>query len=336
METTILNVTEYRNVSLSLLNESKTNPRRIFEDAALKELADSIRSQGVLSPLLVRPLSEKSFEIVAGARRFRAAQIAEVPSVPVRIVNLSDAEALEAQLIENLQRRDVHPLEEAQGFRALLNLDEPKYSAEQIAAKTGKSPAYVTTRLKLTELSAAVVDAFYAEEIGVGHALLLAKLQPDQQQSALSACFRGDWQSGSGKQKRILLPVRNLQFWIDSNILLILKDAPFDKKDGQLVPAAGSCVDCPKRTGHNKLLFSDLGKQDACTDPTCYQSKVDAHVAKTIAAKPQLVQISTAYGQQKEGSTTLPRNKYTAIRAEKPSSKEEAKRPEFKTCKIYH
>ncbi len=93
----------------------------------------------------MRPLTEKGFEIVAGARRFRAAQIAEVPTVPVRIVNLSDAEALEAQLIENLQRRDVHPLEEAQGFRALLNLEEPKYSVEQIAAKTGKSPAYVTT-----------------------------------------------------------------------------------------------------------------------------------------------------------------------------------------------
>jgi ParB family transcriptional regulator, chromosome partitioning protein len=333
METAILNATEYRNVSLSLLNESKTNPRRIFEDAALKELADSIRSQGVLSPLLVRPLTEKSFEIVAGARRFRAAQIAEVPTVPVRIVNLSDAEALEAQLIENLQRRDVHPLEEAQGFRALLNLEEPKYSAEQIAAKTGKSPAYVTTRIKLTELSAPVVDAFYAEEIGVGHALLLAKLQPDQQKAALAACFREDWQGG-GKQKRILLPVRNLQFWIDSNILLVLKDAPFDKRDCQLVPAAGSCVDCPKRTGHNKLLFSDLGKQDACTDPTCYQSKVEAHVAKTIATKPQMVQISTAFGQQKEGSTTLPRNKYTEIRAEKPSSKEEATRPEFKTCKF--
>ena len=334
METTILNATEYRNVSLSLLNESKTNPRRIFEDAALKELAASIRSQGVLSPLLVRPLTERGFEIVAGARRFRAAQIAEVLTVPVRIVNLSDAEALEAQLIENLQRRDVHPLEEAQGFRALLNLDEPKYSVEQIAAKTGKTPAYVTARLKLTELSAPVVDAFYAEEIGVGHALLLAKLQPDQQHSALSACFREDWPSSSGKQKRILLPVRNLQFWIDSNILLVLKDSPFDKKDGQLVPAAGSCVDCAKRTGRNKLLFSDLGKQDACTDPTCYQSKVNAHVAKTIAAKPQLVHISTAYGQQKEGSTTLPRNKYTAIRADKPSSKEEAKRPEFKTCKF--
>jgi hypothetical protein len=98
---------EYRNLPLAVLTESATNPRRIFEDSALKELAESIRSQGVLSPLLVRPLTDQSFEIIAGARRYRAAQMAEAPSVPVRIVNLTDAEALEAQLIENLQRRDV-------------------------------------------------------------------------------------------------------------------------------------------------------------------------------------------------------------------------------------
>ena len=134
--------TEYRNLPLAVLTESATNPRHIFEDSALKELAESIRSQGVLSPLLVRPLTDQSFEIVAGARRYRAAQMAEASTVPVRIVNLTDAEALEAQLIENLQRRDVHPLEEAQGFKALLNLEDPKYSIEQIAAKVGKSPAY--------------------------------------------------------------------------------------------------------------------------------------------------------------------------------------------------
>jgi ParB family chromosome partitioning protein len=100
METTIINATEYRNVSLALLSESKTNPRRIFEDTVLKELAESIRTQGVLSPLLVRPLTENCFEIVAGARRYRAAQMAGAATVPVRIVNLNDAEALEAQLVE--------------------------------------------------------------------------------------------------------------------------------------------------------------------------------------------------------------------------------------------
>ena len=197
--------TEYRNLPLSILAESKTNPRRIFEDTALKELADSIRSQGVLSPLLVRPLTERSFEIVAGARRYRAAQMAEVDNVPVRIVNLTDAEALEAQLIENLQRRDVHPLEEAQGFRALLNLEEPKYSIEQIAARTGKTPAYVAVRLKLTELIPVVVEAFYQDEIGVGHALLLAKLQTNQQGEALTACFKEDWSNGNGKAKKSLM-----------------------------------------------------------------------------------------------------------------------------------
>jgi ParB family chromosome partitioning protein len=335
METQVVNATEYRNVSLSLLSESKTNPRRIFEDAALKELADSIRTQGVLSPLLVRPLTENGFEIIAGARRYRAAQMAEAATVPVRIVNLSDAAALEAQLVENLIRSEIHPMEEAQGFRALLDLEEPKYSIEQIAAKVGKSAVFVASRLKLADLVPAAVDAFYADEIGVGHALLLAKLPANQQEQALSACFKEVY-NGASKPARILLPVRNLQFWIDSNILLVLKDAPFNKRDAQLVPAAGSCADCPKRTGHNKLLFGDdLGRQgDRCTDPNCYQAKVSAHVAQTITAKPELVQISTAYGGQKEGSSVLPRNKYTAIRDDKPKSKDEAKRPEFKVCKF--
>jgi len=335
METQIVNATEYKNVPLSVLNESKTNPRRTFEPTALNELAESIRSQGVLSPLLVRPLTENGFEIIAGARRYRAAQIAEMPTVPVRIVNLSDAGALEAQLVENLIRSEIHPMEEAQGFRALLDLGEPKYSIEQIAAKVGKSPVFVASRLKLADLVPAAVEAFYADEIGVGHAVLLAKLPADQQEQALSACFKEVYNNGA-KPARILLPVRNLQFWIDSNILLVLKDAPFNKRDAQLIPAAGSCADCPKRTGHNKLLFGDdLGRQgDRCTDPSCYRAKVSAHVAAIITSKPELVQISTAYGGQKEGSPVLPRNQYTAIQEEKPKDKQQAQRPEYKTCKF--
>jgi ParB family chromosome partitioning protein len=93
-------------------------------------------------------------------------------------------------------------------------LTVPKYSIEQISAKTGKTPAYV------------VVDASYREEIGVGHALLLAKLQPDQQEQALAACFKEDWSAGGPKPKRILLPVRSPHFWIESNTLLVLKLAP--------------------------------------------------------------------------------------------------------------
>ncbi len=176
-----------------------------------------------------------------------------------------------------------------------------------------------------------MVEAFYKDEIGVGHALLLAKLQPAEQEQALAACFREDWGGGS-KSKRILLPVRNLQQWIEHNILLILKDAPFSKSDATLNPEAGACLDCPKRTGHNKLLFADV-QQDACTDPACYQTKMDAHVAKTLAAKPKLVQVSAAYGQPAEGSAAIPRNKYIEIKQEKPQNNKQRDWPEYKTCK---
>jgi ParB family chromosome partitioning protein len=322
---------EYRNLPLDSLVESGMNPRRSFDEAALNELANSIRSQGVLSPLLVRPKGPQSFEIVAGARRYRAAQLAGQESVPVRIVELSDAQALETSIVENLIRAEVHPMEEASGFRALLNLEEPRYSIEQISARTAKTPAYIAARLKLTELVPAVVEVFYRDEIGTGHALLLAKLQPAQQEEALTACFREDYVSG-GKPRRILLPVRQLQEWIERHILLELDSAPFPKDDRELVPEAGACLTCPKRTGFNTLLFAEI-KADACTSPDCYQSKVDAFVAKTIVAKPKLVQITRAYGKPPENSPAIPRSEYVEIRAEKPTNQKQAEWPEYKTCK---
>ena len=321
--------TEYRNLPLTVLIPSKTNPRRIIEDDSLRELAESISVHGVLEPLIVRPVTERDFEVVVGGRRFAASKKAGKDDAPCSIRNLTDAQVLEIQLVENLQRRDVHPMEEAHGFHALLKLEEPKYTIEQIGAKVGKAPAYVASRARLTELIPAVVEAFYAEEIGVGHALLLAKLQPAQQEAALASCFREDWGGGAGKAKRIVLPIRHLQYWIEHNVLLLIKQAPFDKRNAQLLPAAGSCVDCPKRTGHNKLLFSDVsGNADACTDPVCYAAKLEAYVQKQIAAKPEIVQISTAYGKTQDGS------KYVEIRADKPDTPAKAKQPEFKTCKF--
>jgi ParB family chromosome partitioning protein len=114
-----------------------------------------------------------------------------------------------------------------------------------------------------------------------------------------------------------------------------LKQAPFNKRDAQLVPAAGSCVDCPKRTGNNKLLFAEWASdsESQCTDPNCYAVKVEAFLQKQIATKPELVQISTAYGQQQEGSKIITRSKYVEIKSEKPDTPEKAKWPEFKTCK---
>ncbi len=130
--------------------------------------------------------------------------------------------------------------------------------------------------------------------------------------------------------------MRQLQQWIEHNILLELASAPFSKDDAQLVPVAGACLDCPKRTGHNTLLFAEIGtgQPDSCSDPKCYAAKVDAHVRQTIAAKPKLVQISTAYGPTMEGSAAVPRNKYVEIRRDKPTKKEQQNWPEYKTCKF--
>jgi ParB family transcriptional regulator, chromosome partitioning protein len=332
METTVINATEYRDLPLDALTESPNNPRKSFDEAGLNELAASIKAQGILSPLVVRPVGQH-FEIVAGARRYRTAQRAGLETVPVRIVELTDAQAIETSIVENLIRADVHPMEEASGFRILLDMEEPKYTIEQISARTGKIPAFICARLKLTELVLPVVEAFYRDEIGVGHALLLAKLQSAQQEEALAACYQEQYTSGA--TKRVLLPVRHLQQWIEHNILLELADAPFSKENAMLVPEVGSCVECPRRTGHNVLLFAGLAAQhDSCTDPKCWTMKVDAHVRQTIAAKPKLVQISTTYGTSKDNSAVVPRNKYVEIRSEKPANPKQRDWPEYKTCKF--
>ena len=120
----------FQTLPLSLLHESTTNPRRTFDETKLIELADSIRTHGLIQPITVRPHGE-GYEIVAGARRFRASLLAEVPEVPVCIKELDDRAALEVQIIENAQRADVHPYEEASGYKRLLDL--PGYDVAAIA-----------------------------------------------------------------------------------------------------------------------------------------------------------------------------------------------------------
>src|SRR5205823_8805490 len=201
------NSSEYRDVPVAALTESASNPRKRFDESGLSELAASFKTQGVLAPLLVRELDDSKYEVVAGARRLRAARIAELENVPVRIVKLTDAEAIEAQCVENLQREDIHPLEEALGFKSLLEFGEP-YNIAHIAARSGKSEAYIYGRLRLADLIPPVAEAFLKDKITIGHALLIAKLPASQQQEAFTASFRGMWTSEGNAQ--ILIPVREL------------------------------------------------------------------------------------------------------------------------------
>src|SRR5258708_6272883 len=269
MKSTAING-EYRNAPIATLTESPTNPRKRFDEKALEELAATFKTQGVLEPLLVRECEEQSYQVVIGARRLRAAKIAQLEAVPVRVVKLSDAEAIEAQVVENLQREDIHPLEEALGFRSLLELKDGTYTVASIAARAGKSEAYVYSRIKLTDLIPPVAEAFLNNKITTGHSLLIAKLPAAQQQEAFAASFRSQWTSEGNAQ--VLIPVRELAAWIESNILLELEAAPFDKQDETLVTGAGSCPNCPNRTGFNRLPFTEFAK-DPSTDPKSFQAK---------------------------------------------------------------
>ncbi len=174
-------VSSIQDIPLGQIRESKTNPRRFFDEAKLAELADNIRQHGVLQPILLRPLPEGeagTYELVAGARRYRASKLAKRDSIPATVRELTDAQALELQVIENVQRVDVHPLDEAQGYAALIELQRDTYTVETIASRVGRSPAYVNGRLRLIQLIPEAKQAFYEDKLTVAHAFEIARLQP--------------------------------------------------------------------------------------------------------------------------------------------------------------
>jgi len=286
------NSSEFQYIAIDQLFESKTNPRKTFDQKKLEELAESIRSGGLIQPIVVRP-KDNAFEIVAGARRFRAGQLAEEFSLPARIKELTDAQALEWQLVENSQREDVHPYEEAQGFQSLLDL--PGYDVAALVEKSGKSASHIYARLSLLQLIPAVAEAFQQERITASHAALIARLPQEHQADAFDNCWRKDWQD----KEAHLLPAKHLSAWIQTNLYLNLADAPFDLRDPSLNPTAGACVTCPRRSGFNTSLFADV-QGDQCLDAPCFQAKVTAHIDREIAARPELVTIETAWRAPKE------------------------------------
>lgn len=286
------------------------NNRKIggFDQTKLEQLADSIRTAGVLQPAVVRPWrpcdpascrhlegmreicdvnccrqcahqdgcnsqcvnwdkDSDLFEIIAGERRWRAARLAGLSDLPCVIRQLTDVQALEVMTIENLQREDLHPLDEADGYARLRELGG--YEVEAIAEKVGKSASYVYQRLKLKDLAGDARKAFEEEKITAGHAILLARLQPAHQRQALKSIFA--YRDG-------LISVREFTNWIQGTLFHELTKAPWKKDDPDLDSDDGACKDCPKRSGFQPDLFADVCKKDTCTDPTCWDRKLDAFV----------------------------------------------------------
>jgi ParB/RepB/Spo0J family partition protein len=321
-------------IPLGQLRESPFNPRRTF--AGLDELAASIVAEGrIHEPLLVRPVRAAdsdgidAFEIVFGHRRFRAAAVAGLEAAPCMVRTMTDAEARSAQIAENLQRADVHPIEEAEGFQAMIDGDN--LTADDLVAKFGKSRSYVYGRLKLLEACPAIRKACLADEIGSEVALLIARLRTPAFQEKALEYIKKDWRAkldDGGKAS-----YRHIRDMLSEKFSLDLKDAIFDTEDEMLVPAAGHCVRCWKRSG-NAPEFDDIAAPndrkdkygrfvdrapvhgaDVCTDPDCFAEKKKAHLTreaaklqeagKTVIQGSKARQSIDAYGNIKGGFIKL-------------------------------
>lgn len=156
---------------LSEIIPNKEQPRKTFDEGALQELADSITQHGVLQPLLVRPLPEGGYQLVAGERRWRASRMAGLKEVPVVVKELSDVETMEIAIIENLQREDLNPIEEAEGLQALI--DRCGFTQDEVATSVGKSRPAIANSLRLLKLPPEVRDMTREGEISAGHARAL-------------------------------------------------------------------------------------------------------------------------------------------------------------------
>jgi ParB family transcriptional regulator, chromosome partitioning protein len=174
-------------------------------------------------------------------------------------------------------------------------LDIPGYDVAALVEKSGKSASHIYARLSLLQLIPEVAEAFTQERITASHANLIARLPQESQAEAFEQCWRKDWQDTEAH----LLPAKHLSAWIQNNLYLELADAPFDREDPTLNPAAGACVTCPRRSGHNTSLFNDVSS-DQCLDGNCYQLKITNHLDREIAARPELIQIENGWRNAKE------------------------------------
>jgi ParB/RepB/Spo0J family partition protein len=267
----------FGNIPMDCVIASTTNPRKHFDQAALEELAGSIRQHGVAQPILVRPVANQPdcVEIVAGERRWRASKLANMPTIPAIVRELTDVQALEIQVIENLQRTDVHPIEEAEGYEQLMRLHS--YTADQLAEKVNKSKAYIYGRLKLCELAPEVRPAFYDGKLPASTALLIARMPI----ASLQIKATEEIVHNSGRQDP--MSYREAAAYLKGRYMLDLTAARFVITDAKLLAVAGSCSTCPKRTGSQPLVFSDISA-DVCTDPDCFATKGRAHDLRLIVA----------------------------------------------------
>lgn len=268
---------DYETLPIRALFESATNPRRRFDSDAHAEMVKSVREHGILQPILVRrsagdEADDVRYEVVAGARRFRAAKEAHLDLVPCIVRALDDRQVLEVQFIENLQRQDLHPLDEGIGYQKLV--DDHGYTVEELAGKLGKSRSYVYGRMQLTKLPVEAQTLFFEGKIDASLALLVSRIpDPKLANKAAEEIAAGFPHQGAPMSYRVAVE------HVRRNYQLDLEHAAFDPADKSLVLDAGACGPCPRRTGNQKDLFGGVDGKAAqlCTDPGCFALKTAEH-----------------------------------------------------------
>jgi ParB/RepB/Spo0J family partition protein len=255
--------------------EAQLMRRAAYDQRDLEQLAATMHTQQ--QAIIVRPLplqdGEPRYEIVAGERRWRAAEIAKLPTIRARISVLTDSQALSVQLIENIQREQVTEIEEAVAFQQLMTSFH--LSLADAAASCGKKDSYVRMRLQLLKLIPDARKALAKKQLSVGVAGLLACLTDKQQREALPLIAREDF---SGH----VMSFKSAQRFIRERFMLALADAPFDIRDATLVPEAGPCSSCPHRSGNRPELF-DSAHSDICTHSGCFAQKRAAAIQRRRA-----------------------------------------------------
>jgi ParB/RepB/Spo0J family partition protein len=313
-----------RYLALTLLKPSPTNPRTHFDDAYIQDLAASIKKVGVMQAIVARPLPDAKpggpqFEIVAGECRWRASGVAGQIVIPALVKDLNDLEVMEFQLLENIKRKDLHPLEEARGYHQML-LDPPGgpkrmrgYTVEQLADKAGVSVRQIYVTIQLLKLIPDAQTAMFEGKLTRSVGLLIARMPEDVQQKALANILRG-W---AGEP----YSYRQAAEYLQQNFMLALARAPFDVKADDLLPGAGACSACPKRTGANPDLFEDVKSADTCTDPECFAGKKKAAGERQIEeARANGLQVLTGDAAKKmmpHGLHSLVQNGY--VRLDQPA-----------------
>lgn len=274
-----MNTPEQRMIDLADLMPSPTNPRKHFDEEKLAALSETIKSLGVLQPLVVRESKQSSFvfEIVAGERRFRAAGLAGIQEVPCVIRELTDEEVLEIQLVENLQRDDLTPLEEAAGYDSLLKL--PAYTPKLIAEKVRKTTMTVLNRLSLLKLSEFGMASLNAGKIKPTVGAMLGRIpSPKQREKAEREVVAGDYRGDPLDQES----VRRL---IADRYMKSLQRSPFELTKPEILPGVGACVDCPH---HSSNVAADLNEKPprvpTCANPECFEKKAAATFKEKAAA----------------------------------------------------